>query len=216
MSEASLLVIHDVGDASAGSRWQGLVDTWPGRALAPDLPGHGETPPPTGASYALPDAAVYAWRAAEGAGVISNDVVVLGHASAGFAAELLAAGGRAAKLVLVDGLGPPWLTIDEIAAGAQRFMRELFDDPAALAPPRTSPDPRLAHAFAPIWERGFVRDLRSSISVPVLAVETPSSLTPTAERGERLKDYAGPAEIVEVERGDATAVADALRDAGWL
>src|SRR5437899_2111218 len=107
-----LLVIHDIGDAHAGAGWQDLVAAWPGPALAPDLPGHGETPPPTGAAYALADAAIYAWRAAEDAGIVDDPdehgVVVIGHASAGFAAELLAAGGRASKLVLVDGLGPPW------------------------------------------------------------------------------------------------------------
>jgi len=208
----TLLVIHDIGDARAGSAWQKLVDAWPGDAIAPDLPGHAETPPPIGASYALPDAAVYGWRAAEEAGIVGADleVVVLGHASAGFAAELLAAGGRASKLVLVDGLGPPWLTLDEIAEGAQRFARELFNDPAALAPPTTVPDPRLAHAFAPIWERSFIRDLRSSISVPVVAVETPASLTPTAERAERLKDYAGPTELVDAPTASADAVASAL------
>src|SRR5436190_6412354 len=146
MTEA-LLVIHDIGDARAGDRWEQLVLAWPGPAMAPDLPGHAETPPPTGAAYGLPDAAVYAWRAAEDAGMTTDDVVVLGHASAGFAAELLAAGGRASKLILVDGLGPPWLTIDEIVAGQQRFVRELFNDPAALAPPASVPDPRLAHEF---------------------------------------------------------------------
>src|SRR4051812_1870176 len=112
----ALLVIHDIGDPRAGAAWDELVDAWPGPAMAPDLPGHGQTPPPIGASYALPDAAVYAWRAAESDGIPDRDVVVLGHTSAGFAAELLAAGGRASKLVLVDGLGPPWLTFDEIVA----------------------------------------------------------------------------------------------------
>jgi pimeloyl-ACP methyl ester carboxylesterase len=206
-SDAALLVIHDIGDARAGSAWQDLVAAWPGPAMAPDLPGHGETPPPTGASYALPDAAVYAWRAAESAALTDVDVLVLGHASAGFAAELLAAGGRASKLILVDGLGPPWLTVEEIVAGQQRFMRDLFGDPAALAPAAAVPDPRLAHGSAPIWERDFIRDLRSSISVPVLAVETPASPTPTAERAERLKDYAGPTDLVEAPTASADAVA---------
>jgi pimeloyl-ACP methyl ester carboxylesterase len=219
MSEAeALLVIHDVGDTEAGFAWQRLVEAWPGPAWAPDLPGHAETPPPTGAAYALPDAAVYAWRAVKDAGIIGdgNDVVVLGHRSAGFAAELLAAGGRASRLILVDGLGPPWLTVDEIVVGQQKFMRGLFEDPAALAPSTTVPDPRLAHGFAPIWERGFIRNLRRSITVPVLAVETPASPTSADERAERLEDYAGPADLVEVEARDAAAVTSALGAAAWL
>jgi len=214
-----LLVIHDIGDAHAGSSWRELVDAWPGPAMAPDLPGHAETPPPTGGAYALPDAAVYAWRAAEEAGITNEGVVVLGQASAGFAAELLAAGGRASKLILVDGLGPPWLTIEQIVAGQQRFMRELFEDPAALAPPAGVPDARLAHDFAPIWEREFIGSLRSSITVPVLAVETPDSPTPSVERDDRLKEFAGPADLFyAASQGGPIAggVAGALRLAGWL
>jgi pimeloyl-ACP methyl ester carboxylesterase len=213
---AAMLIIHDIGDPRAGNRWAQLVRAWPGAALAPDLPGHGETPPPTGGSYAAADAAVYAWRAAENAGMAHGDVVVVGHASAGFAAELLTAGGRASQLVLVDGLGPPWCTFDEVVADQHRFLRELFADPDALAPPTTVPDPRLSHPFSSIWERGFIHDLRSSISVPVLAVETPASPTPTEERAERLGDYAGPTDVVEARDTSAAAVADAVRAAGVL
>ena len=213
---SALLVVHDIGDPRGGSRWSELVAAWPGAALAPDLPGHGETPPPTGASYALADAAVYAWRSAEDAGITTDDVVVLGHASAGFAAELLAAGGRASKLILVDGLGPPWDTVDEIVADQHRFLRDLFADQDALAPPGRVPDPRLAHAFSSIWESGFIGDLRSSVAVPVLAVETPASPTPPVERAERLKDYPGEAQVVEAAEASSSAVAEALRSVGWL
>jgi pimeloyl-ACP methyl ester carboxylesterase len=213
---SSLLVIHDIGDPDAGRRWTELVAAWPGTALAPDLPGHGETPPPTGGSYALADAAVYAWRAAEGAGIANGEVVVLGHASAGFAAELLAAGGRASKLVLVDGLGPAWCTVDEIVEAQHRWLRALLADPTALAPPASIPDPRLAHRFPPIWERGFVRDLRGSVAVPVLAVETPSSPTPAGERAERLKDYRGVARRVEATGASAPSIVEALRAVNWL
>lgn len=211
---APLLVIHDIGDPDAGAAWQDLVAAWPGPALAPDLPGHSETPPPTGAAYALADAAIYAWRAAEDAGIAggpgdgSDGVVVLGHASAGFAAELLAAGGRASKLILVDGLGPPWNTVDEVVADQHRFLREVLADPDALAPPTRVPDPRLAHRFASVWEREFIRNLRSSITVPVVAIETPAS--PTPDLAERLADYAGPAMLIDVESKDAVT-ADLLQ-----
>jgi len=212
----ALLVIHEIGDRDAGRRWAELVAAWPGPALAPDLPGHGETPPPTGGAYALADAAVYAWRSAEDAGITNGDVVVLGHASAGFAAELLAAGGRASRLVLVDALGPPWCSVDEIVEAQHRWLRALFADRPALAAPTSVPDPRLVHGFPPIWERGFVRELRRSVAVPVLAVETPSSPTPPAERGERLQGYAGPGALVEAADASSSAIAEALGDAELL
>lgn len=203
----SLLVVHDIGDARAGSRWSDLVHAWPGAALAPDLPGHGETPPPTGAHYKAGDAAIAALRAAENAGITGDDdgdLVVLGHRWGGYAAEVIAAAGRASRLILVDGLGPPWCTIEELVADRHRWLRQVFADPASLAPPTTAPDPRLAHAYPSVWDRNFIRDLRRSISVPVLAVETPDSPTPEAE--ERLADYSGPATIVNVEAATAITV----------
>lgn len=210
----ALLVIHDVGDAEGGRRWGSLTQAWPGEALAPDLPGHGETPPPTGGHYKAGDAAIAAWRAAEQAGITAKDVIVLGHRWGGFGAEVLAAAGRASRLVLVDGLGPPWHSVDELVADRHRWLREVFDDPAAMAPPSTAPDPRLAHAYPSIWQREFIGNLRRSIAVPVLAVETPDSPTPSAERADRVGDYAGPAAVVGVSGADA--VLDALGDAGWL
>src|SRR4051812_49488332 len=106
MNEA-LLVIHDTGDLKAGRRWTRLIDGWPGGGLAPDLPGHGETPPPTGGHYKAGDAAIAAWRAAEQAGLASGDVVVLGHGWGGVSGEGLAAARPGAEVVLVGGLRPP-------------------------------------------------------------------------------------------------------------
>jgi pimeloyl-ACP methyl ester carboxylesterase len=208
----ALLIVHDAGDPEAGSRWAGLVDAWPGAALAPDLPGHGKTAPPTGGHYKAGDAAISAWRAAEHAGITADavDVVVLGHGWGGFAAEVLAAAGRASRLVLVDGLGPQWSSFDELVADRHRWLRDTFADPASLAPPTSAPDPRLVHGFPSIWDRGFIGNLRRSIKVPVLAIETPASETPGAERDERLADYAGEATLIEVGSIDAVT-ADLLQ-----
>ena len=204
----ALLVIHEIGDPEAGGRWADLVSAWPGDALAPDLPGHGETQPPTGGHYKAGDAAISAWRAAEQAGITADDadVVVLGHGWGGFAAEVLAAAGRACKLILVDGLGPSWSSVDELVADRHRWLRDAFADPDALAPPNRVPDPRLAHGFPSIWDREFVSNLRRSIKVPVVAIETPASKTPWAERDERLADYAGDRTLVDVESIDAVTI----------
>jgi pimeloyl-ACP methyl ester carboxylesterase len=212
----ALLVIHDVGDPRAGSRWTELTQAWPGPALAPDLPGHGETPPPTGASYAPGDAAFHADQALQQAGLADAEVCVLGHGWGGFAAEFLAAAGRAARLVLVDGLGPPWCSVEELVADQHRWLRGTFADPAALAPPRGAPDPRLARGLWSIWEHGFIAGLRAAIAVPVLAIETPASQTPPDDRTERLGAYAGPGTLVEIDAPSAVAVTAALRGAGWL
>ena len=197
----ALLVIHDAGDPKGGSRWTALTDAWPGRALAPDLPGHGETPPPTGGHYKAGDAAIAAWRAAEQSGITNEDVVVLGHGWGGFAAEVLASAGRASRLVLVDGLGPPWQTVDDLVADRHRWLREVFADAASVAPPATAPNPRLAHTFPSIWDRTFIGNLRRTVSVPVLAIETPASRTP--DPAERLADYGGPTALLEADSLEA-------------
>ena len=200
----TLLVIHDTGDPEAGRRWTSLADAWPGDALAPDLPGHGETPPPTGGHYKAGDAAIAAWRMAEEAGITAGDLVVLGHGWGGFAAEVLAAAGRASRLVLVDGLGGPWLSADDLVADRHRWLHAVLADPAALAPPTETPDPRLAHTYSSVWARDFIRHMRRAITVPVLAVETPASETPDARQ--RLADFTGPATLVEVDSVDAVSV----------
>jgi pimeloyl-ACP methyl ester carboxylesterase len=217
MAAPALLVIHDAGDPQAGSRWTELLEAWPGPAVAPDLPGHGSSPPPTGASYAPGDAAFAADQALQAAGLTDGDVVVLGHGWGGFAAEFLAAAGRATRLVLVDGLGPPWCTVEELVADQQRWLRGALADPAALAPPGDRrPDPRLQRGFWSIWEQGFIAGLRAAISVPVLAIESPDSPTPGAERDERLAAFPGPAERMDVAGDLPGAVVGAMRHAGWL
>lgn len=211
----ALLVLHHSGDAAAGRRWAPLAEAWShGPFLAPDLPGHGDTPPPTGATYSPGDAALYGDRARRDAGLAAGPVVVLGHGSGAFGAELLAAGGRAAAIVLVDGLGQRWVTPGELMADSRRWTRAVFADPEALAPPTTQPDPRLAHGFPTVWERSFTEARRAAITVPVLALETPASPTPRGEREERLAAFGGSTRVVDVSAADAATVAGALRDHG--
>jgi pimeloyl-ACP methyl ester carboxylesterase len=212
----TLLVVHDAGDAAAGGRWRQLTDAWPGPALAPDLPGHGSAPPPEGATYAPADAAIVVDQTLHNAGLVDTEVVILGHGWGGFAAELFAAAGRAVALVLVDGLGGPWRSYPELVADQHRYLRDVFADPKALAPPDSVPDPRLAHPFPSVWERAYVAGLRDAIEVPVLALETPASPTPRDECDERLGDFAGEARIIEISEASAAAVTDALRTAGFF
>jgi len=213
---AALLVIHDTGDPDAGSDWQDLLERWPGDGLAPDLPGHGQTPPPSGGHYKAGDAAIAAWWAADAAGITGDEVWVVGHGWGGFAAEILAAAGRASRLILVDGLGPPWCNADELVADRHRWLREVFADPAALAPPTTSPDPRLAHAYSSVWDRDFIRKLRRAITVPILAIESSASPTPTEERVARLADFTGPTTLMYAAGHLPGAVASCLRHVGWI
>ncbi len=102
-----LLVLDDIG-ASGGGEWASAFAGWPGRVLAPDLPGHNGMPPPVGGHYEAGDAVYVALDLLRA--VRPDRVVVgVGVGHSGAAAQILAVGGRANGLVLVDGLGGPWL-----------------------------------------------------------------------------------------------------------
>lgn len=215
-----LVVVHDSGDPAAGGRWAALSAGWGGPVLAPDLPGHGTAPSPVGGSYAPGDAALVIDRLLRSEG-IDGGVVGLGHGWGGFAIELLASAGRLAAAILVDGLGGPWATPEQLIDDQHRWLRAVFADPAALAPPPPqSPgrvDPRLAHGYPDVWERAFTEARRATIAVPVLALESPASTTPPIERHDRLASFAGPTRHAAIGEATAEAVGAVLaahRD--WL
>jgi pimeloyl-ACP methyl ester carboxylesterase len=211
VSDAALLFIHEVGDAAGAARWRPLADGWPGAVLTPDLPGHGSTPPDEGAYYAPGDAALYGVRALRAAALDGEAPLVAGHGWGAFAAELLAAAGRASGLVLVDGLGGPWITPAELMAVQHAWLREVVADPPALArPPVGGLDPRLRHGFPSIWERPFTEARRAAIAVPVLALESPASPTPARERDERVAAFGGDARWEEIAEVSPQAVLAAM------
>jgi pimeloyl-ACP methyl ester carboxylesterase len=205
---APLLVLHAWGDPLASTRWAALAGVWDGPFVAFDLPGHRGASIPTGGTYAQADAALYGDRALRAAGFGGVPAVIVGDSSAGYGAELLAAAGRAAALVLVDGLGDAWGSADEVVTDGIRWCTAVAGDPAALAPPPPDADvdPRLAHPFPSVWERSFTDARRRSIAVPVVAIETPASPTPREQRDDRLKSFSGPAVCVEVADRTAEAV----------
>jgi hypothetical protein len=213
----ALVFLHEIGDAGGARRWRPLADGWPGTVLVPDLPGHGVTPAEEGAYYAPGDAALFAVRALKAAGLDGRDCVdgeqpvASGHGWGAFGAELLAAAGRASALVLVDGLGGPWVSWSDLMHVQHDWLHAVLADPAALAPPPVDAlDPRLRHGFPSIWERSFTDARRNAITVPVLALESPASPTPSRERAERIAAFRGQARLEEIAEVSAQAVLDAL------
>ncbi len=99
--EPVLLLLHGLG--ATGDVWEGwrpLLDRqWPGRWLAPDLPGHGGSRPLPGYTFESLAAAV---AGIAGAGART---VVLGHSLGGVVGLALAGGGFAVPVQAVIGLG---------------------------------------------------------------------------------------------------------------
>ena len=99
--EPVLLLLHGLG--ATGDVWDGwrplLARRWPGRWLAPDLPGHGGSRPLTSYTFDTLAAAV---SDIAGAGA---PTVVLGHSLGGVVALALASGAFAVPVQAVIGLG---------------------------------------------------------------------------------------------------------------
>jgi len=110
-----LLLLHGLG--ATGDVWDGwrplLARRWPGRWVAPDLPGHGGSPP-------LPAYTFDAFAAA--VAVLANPgapVVVLGHSLGGVVGLALASGAFGVPVRAVTGLGIKTAWSDEDLARAQ-------------------------------------------------------------------------------------------------
>lgn len=206
---AALLAIHDVGDEAAGARWRDAFEAagWPGPVLAPDLPGHGETPAPTGGNYELGDAVFFLLPLL--AELRENGMpVVVGAGVSGWSAQAIALGGRARAVVVVDGLGGPWLSAREMMAIGRRIQRQIADDPSAMAPPPPSGlDPRLRHAAGRLTNRAMAERIASAMAVPLLAIETGRSVLAAADAADLIAKYASPATLVRVPDGDVKDIA---------
>lgn len=214
MIDRPLLVLHDVGDASGGAPWAAAFvhAGWGARVLAPDLPGHAGAAAPEGGNHEAGDATFVAVRVLSEAGVANGEAVVLGAGVNGWSAQLHGLGGRAAAVVLVDGLGGPWLPVrEQVLAGVER-QRAIAADPAALAPmPAGAPlDPRLAYGLPTHGSRRMAFEAAAVMPVPVVVVETPASATPADDAAALAGAMAAGGTLVHVDDGTPATVASAV------
>jgi pimeloyl-ACP methyl ester carboxylesterase len=109
------VLLHGLG--ATGDVWNGwrplLARRWPGRWLAPDLPGHGGSPPLSEYTFGALAHAV--------AGVVGSGspAVVLGHSLGGAVGLALAGDGFAARVQAVIGLGIKVVWADDELQRAQ-------------------------------------------------------------------------------------------------
>jgi pimeloyl-ACP methyl ester carboxylesterase len=117
--EPLLVLLHGLG--ATGDVWAGwrplLAGRWPGRWLAPDLPGHGGSPPLAAYTFGGFAAAI--------AGIVppGAPVVVLGHSLGGVVGLALAGGGFGVPVRAVIGLGIKVVWTDEDLERAQALAR---------------------------------------------------------------------------------------------
>ena len=191
-----VLVLHDLG-APGGGEWSAAFAGWPGRVLAPDLAGHNGTPPPIGGHYETGDAVFTALDLLRAEA--SDELVVVGVGHNGAVAQILALGGRAVGLVLIDGLGGPWLAPVDIEARQREMRRRILTTPDAMSEPAPgAADPR-ATMVVGAADRGFAVRQAEAMPVPVLLIETPSSPTPDADD---LVDHFAQATLTHIDAVD--------------
>jgi pimeloyl-ACP methyl ester carboxylesterase len=117
--EPVLVLLHGLG--ATGDVWAGwrflLAQRWPGRWLAPDLPGHGGSPPLAAYTFDGFAAAV--------AGIVQPGapIVVLGHSLGGVVGLVLASGRFPTPVRAVIGLGIKVTWADEDLDRAQAAAR---------------------------------------------------------------------------------------------
>jgi pimeloyl-ACP methyl ester carboxylesterase len=150
-----LLLLHGLG--ATGDVWAGwlpmLADRWPGRWLAPDLPGHGGSAPLPEYTFEGLAAAVHS--------VVEPGTVVLGHSLGGVVGLALVAAGAPVAAVVGLGIKVDWTDeeLDKARALARRPVT-WFDsrDEAAARYLRVSGLAGLLAADDPAVAAGLVQE----------------------------------------------------------
>jgi hypothetical protein len=202
----TVVVLHDLGDPDAGSRWRAAA---PSDWIIPDLPGHGITPAVrTGHYDPMSAVAIARWTLSQSEG--SSTLVGVGQNAHG--ALVHAAGGGCDRVVVVDGLWGTWRSPSEEIDAFYSMVRAVASDPAATSSaPASGLDPRATYGYGVMTSAQFTKRFWAAIDQPVLAIETPNSSTPPEERVERVAWFAGPAILVELDVFDHESIVDAIR-----
>jgi len=207
----ALLVLHDIGGDDAGDVWRTAFEDagWAGRIVAPDLAGHGHTPAPSDGAYELVDPIWCAVRELHRAELNAPPVIV-GVGVSGWSAMVLALGGRAGALVLVDAFGGQWRTPRQWALDERARLRAIADDPEAVGPaPSGAVDPRTRHGVIPISSREVMDRNAAALRVPVLFLRSPATAGDPAV-DEIVAAIGAPAAIEDLPDGAPDRVAAAV------
>ncbi len=204
-----VLVLHDFGAEEAGRPWFDAFEAagWLGPVLAPDLPGHGQTPAPLGGNYEYGDVVFFLLPLLRELAPGPAPVVV-GVGLNGSSAQVLAVGGRASGLVLVDGVGGPWRSPREAIHVQRDVLRAISENPGAMAPPPASGlDPRVRAARPGGGARNFAELTVAALPVPTLVLESPRSNLPLDDVKDLFAGATAETQVTAIDGPDPKEVA---------
>lgn len=204
-----VLVLHDFGSEDAGRPWRDAFEGagWSGPVHAPDLPGHGVTPAPLGGNYEYGDAVFFLLPLLRDLASGPAPVVV-GVGLNGSSAQVLALGGRASALVLVDGVGGPWRSPREAIQSQRAHLRAVSDDADAMAePPGRGLDPRVRASRPGGGSRAFAVTTVAALTVPTLVIESPRSPLDLDDVSDLFAGATAATEMVVIDDRDPKEVA---------
>lgn len=171
--------MHAPGELDGGAPWKAAMAAarWKGETVAFDIPGHGDAEPPMGGHFDFVDPA---FQAVTNLGIRLHDdrFVVVGVGASGWAATLLALADTAQALVLVDGVGAPFLSIADRAERRRVRLQALV---ATAGDPGDGPDTRWDHPVTTHHRLEIALEAAEELKVPTLLLESPASEATTEE-----------------------------------
>ena len=182
-----IVVAHEPG--GNGDAWRSALRSWPADSYAPDLVITTAIGDRTDVVWLLLEQ-LETWRA--------EQPIIIGCGEHSLAAETFALAGWVGGLVLVDGLGGAWTSVQQQVAAQNAWLRAKADDPDLVG-------------YAEVWLERFTAVLRSNVACRVLVIETPASITPAGEAALRIEQFAADATLVELSSADPSVVLDAVR-----
>ncbi len=170
-----VLVLHELGDERGGMPWREAFSAagFP-HVIAPDLPGHCGQAAPVGGNYTMTEAGFAV------AGLLANGLqleehIVVGIGQSGWSAQILAMAGHIQGLVMVDGIGGPWIDARSRVLQRRTRSRAIVSDPEALGDFNGGGmDPRLRHVIASHGDRELAQRAAALTLVPTLVLESTS------------------------------------------
>lgn len=204
-----LLVMNEPAELDGTEPWVTALQAarWGGEVIGVEAPGTGGSSPPVGGYL---DPVDPAFQAVEALGIRLHDdgFVGLGIGESGWAATVLGLARTLQALVLVDGVGAPFMDDDGWAAQRRERIRraaESTDTPADGVDPRAGQSVG-AHHCLDLAVRAM-----GAVAIPVLLIETPDSAASTAEI-DQIADASRQVTVERLDGRDRAAIAAMIVD----